>query len=99
MSPKPEGALRQVHLHTGGEYALTDIIEFFELGTAIEELAIDVVEFDRKELRELKAMVEACRDDYPAEFIALCLDVHRAALDQPGDSVRFFEFLRRDPRG
>jgi len=87
---EPDGRLRQVHLHQGGEYALTDIIEFFELGTAIEELAVDIVEFDRKELRELKAMTESCRDDYPEEFIAMCFALYRGALDVPGDIVRFY---------
>src|SRR5271155_575307 len=88
--PEPDGGLRQLHLHHGGDYALTDIIEFFELGTAIEELAVDIVELDRKELRELKAMTEACRDDYPAEFIAMCFALYRDAIDIPGDTVRFF---------
>jgi hypothetical protein len=87
---EPDGNLRQLHLHLGGEYTLTDIIEFFELGTAIEELAVDIVELDRKELRELKAMTEACRDDYPEEFIAMCFALYRGAIDIPGDTVRFY---------
>ena len=87
---EPDGTLRLVHAHQGGEYALTDIIEFFELGTAIDELAVDIVEFDRKELRELKAMVDAYRADYPPEFIAMCLDVHRDAIAVDGDTVRFY---------
>ncbi|HUA53610.1 MAG TPA: hypothetical protein VMB81_15675 [Candidatus Sulfotelmatobacter sp.] len=85
-----DGRLRLVHLHRGEEYALTDIIEFFELGTVIEELAVDIVEFDRKELRELKAMVDAYRADYPPEFIEMCLDVHRDAIAIEGDTVRFY---------
>jgi hypothetical protein len=87
---EPDGRLRLVHLHQGSEYALTDIIEFFELGTAIEELAVDIVEFDRKELRELKAMVDGYRADYPPEFIQMCLDVHRDAIAVEGDTVRFY---------
>jgi hypothetical protein len=87
---EPDGALRQVHLHQGGEYALTDIVEFFELGTVIEELAVDIVELDRKELRELKAMVDAYRADYPPDFIQMCLDVHRDAIAVAGDTVRFY---------
>jgi hypothetical protein len=86
----PDGVLRAVHLHHGGEYALTDIIQFFELGTAIEELAVDIIELDRKELRELKAMAESCRDAYPEEFIAMCVALYRGAIDQPGDTVRFY---------
>jgi hypothetical protein len=85
-----EGALRQVHAHQGGEYALIDIVEFFELGTTIEELAVDIVEFDRVELRALKAMADSCRDDYPAEFITMCYDVYEEAIGVSGDLVRFY---------
>ena len=85
-----DGALRQVHLHQGGEYMLTDIIEFFELGTAIEELAVDILEFNRKELRELKAMADAYSFDYPQEYIEMCLEMHRGALTLDGDLVRFY---------
>jgi hypothetical protein len=87
---EPGDTLRQIHLHRGGEYALTDIIEFFELGSPVEELAVDIVEFDREDLRALKAMAEACRDDYPEDFIAMCFDVCAGAVDQPGDAVRFY---------
>ena len=87
---EPDGSLRQVHRHQGGEYALTDIVEFFELGTVIDELAVDVVELDRKELRELKAMVDAYRADYPIDFITMCLDVHRGSLAVPGDEAVVF---------
>jgi hypothetical protein len=82
--------LRLVHDHQGGEYALTDVIEFFELGTAVDELALDIVEFDRFELRELKSMANAYQNSYPEEFIAMCLEIHEAAIAVPGDTVRFF---------
>ncbi len=86
-----DGKLRQVHVHRGSEYALVDIVEFFELGTVIDELAVDIVEFDRKELRELKALADAYRDDYPADFISMCLDVHRGSIAVEGDEpVRFY---------
>jgi hypothetical protein len=82
--------LRLVHDHLGGEYALTDVIEFFELGTAVDELAVDIVEFDRFELRELKSMANAYKLSYPEEFIAMCLEIHEAAIAVSGDSVRFY---------
>jgi hypothetical protein len=82
--------LRLVHEHADGEYALTDVIEFFELGTAIDELAIDIVEFDRFELRELTSMADAYRLSYPDEFIAMCLEIHEAAIAVSGDTVRFY---------
>ena len=85
-----DGRLRQVHRHQGSEYALVDIVEFFELGTVIEDLAVDIVEFDRKELRELKAMVDAYRADYPPDFIAMCRDIHEEAIGVDGDVVRFY---------
>jgi hypothetical protein len=85
-----DGTLRQVHLHQGGDYSLTDIIEFFELGTAIDELAVDILEFNRKELRELKAMADAYSFDYPQEYIEMCLEMHRGALTLEGDLVRFY---------
>jgi hypothetical protein len=87
---QPDGTLRQVHAHQGGDYALTDILEFFELGTVVDELAVDIVEFDRKELRELKAMVDAYRGDYPPDFIQMCRDVHEEAIGVAGDMVRFY---------
>ena len=85
-----DGALRLVHRHQGGEYMLTEIVEFFELGTVIEELAIDILEFNREELRGLKAMIDAYRADYPPEFIAMCLDIHEEAIGVSGDLVRFY---------
>jgi len=87
---EPDQTLRPIHLHRGSEYALTDIVEFFELGNPVEELAVDIVEFDREELRTLKAMADACRDDYPEDFIAMCFDLCAGAIDQPGDLVRFY---------
>ncbi len=86
----PDGTLRQIHLHQGGEYALTDIIEFFELGTAIEELAVDILEFNRQELRTLKTMADAYSFDYPQEYIEMCLEIHRGAEGLDGDLVRFY---------
>lgn len=82
--------LRLVHDHQGGEYVLTDVIEFFELGTAVDEVAVDIVEFDRFELRELKSMADAYRLSYPDEFIAMCLEIHEAAIAVPGETVRFY---------
>lgn len=94
----PDGGLRQVHLYQGGDYALTDIIEFFELGSLIEDLAIDIVEFDRKELDDLKAIAEAYRLDYAPEFIAMCLEMQSGAPAVPDDVVRFYgNFDRDDP--
>src|SRR5207237_1074820 len=86
--------LRLVHDHAGGEYALTDVIEFFELGTAIEELAVDIVEFDRFELRELKSMANAYQKSYPDEFIAMCLEIHEAALAE--DMLRLDQVVIAD---
>jgi hypothetical protein len=82
--------LRLVHDHQGGEYALTDVIEFFELGTVIEELAVDIVEFDRSELRDLKSMADSYRLSYPEEFITMCLEIHEGAIPLMGETVRFY---------
>lgn len=83
----PQGAVEQVHLYQGGEYALTDIPMMFELGTqaAGEERLV----LDRSELRQLKVMADAQSFDHPPEFIEMCLEVHRFALTVPGETVTF----------
>ncbi len=85
-----DGQIRFVAPYEGGDYRLSDIFEFFELGELLEEDGAPGIELDRKELRQLKAMADAYSFDHPEEFIELCLEIHRASLLLPGDTVSFY---------
>lgn len=86
----PDGTLDLIHAHDGGDYALTDILEFFELGELIDGGDMPGLELDRKELSQLARMAQEYRSDHPAEFIKMCADVVRAARDLDGGAVRYF---------
>ncbi len=90
-APGPDGTERLVHLYQGGLYDLGDIAEMFELGT-IEVSEIEgqtVLVLNRKDLRTLKTMADAFSFDYEEPFIEMCLEMHRFALEVPGETVRF----------
>ena len=86
-----DGRERLVHLYQGGHYNLGDIAEIFRLGTPgdgeIEGETVLVL--NRKDLRTLKTMADAYSFDYEEPFIEMCLEMHRFALEVPGETVRF----------
>lgn len=86
----PDGDLELIHVYDGGEYSMTDILEYFELGELIEGDDSPGLELDRKELVQLARMAQETRLDHPHEFIKMCADMIRAAKDLPGGAVRFF---------
>ncbi len=86
-----DGGERLVHLYQGGLYDLGDIAEIFSLGTIedSENEGETVLILNRKDLRTLKTMADAYSFDYEEPFIEMCLEMHRFALEVPGETVRF----------
>ena len=85
------GVEQLVHLYQGGLYKLADVREIFDLGI-LEETADEaetVIILDRRELGHLKADADAYSFDYAEPFIEMCLEMHRFALEVPGETVRF----------
>ncbi len=80
-----------VHLYQGGLYDLGDIAEIFRLGTPedSENEGETVLILNRKDLRTLKTTADAYSFDYEEPFIEMCLEMHRFALEVPGETVRF----------
>ncbi len=86
-----DGSERLVHLYQGGLYDLGDIAEIFRLGTPEdgENEGETVLVLNRKDLRTLKTMADAYSFDYEEPFIEMCLEMHRFALEAPGETMRF----------
>ena len=86
-----DGEERLVHLYQGGLYDLGDITEIFSLGTPEdgENEGETVLVLNRKDLRTLKTMADAYSFDYEEPFIEMCLEMHRFALEVPGETMRF----------
>ncbi len=86
-----DGRDRLVHLYQGGDYDLGDIAEIFRLGTPGDGENEDdtALVLNRKDLRTLKTMADAYSFDYEEPFIEMCLEIHRFALEVPGETVRF----------
>lgn len=86
----PDGTLDLIHPFDGGEYSLTDVLEYFELGELIDGGDTPGLELDRKELVQLARMAKEYQRDHPAEFIRMCLDMVKASRDLDGGAVRYF---------
>jgi hypothetical protein len=84
----PDGSWSLVHSYADADYDLDDINGYFELGTHVPDEP-GGWRFDRRQLQKLKALADHHSFDYPEEFIEMCLEMHRAALETPGDTVRF----------
>ncbi len=86
-----DGSEQLVHLYQGGLYDLGDIAEIFRLGTPGDGENEDdtALVLNRKDLRTLKTMADAYSFDYEEPFIEMCLEMHRFALEVPGETVRF----------
>lgn len=71
-----------VHEYTAEDYGLEDIHVLFGLGRLEAESADEVVlVLNDSEVRTLKTMADAQSFDHPADFIAMCLDIHRFAAE------------------
>lgn len=79
-----------VHLYQGGDYLLADIAEFFQLGRLVDDPdGRDRLLLTAREIRELKAAADAYSFDYEEGLIALCLDIHRFAIERPDPEFTF----------
>lgn len=87
---EPDGTLTLIHEFLGGDYALIDILDFFELGEMLEAEGAQGLELDRKELDRLAALCEEAAEDHPAEFIEMCQDIVAAGDNVTAGAVRFF---------
>lgn len=66
-----------VHEYTAEDYDLGDIHVLFGLGRLASQSADEVVlVVNDREVRTLKVMADAQSFDHPADFIAMCLDIH-----------------------
>jgi len=86
-----DGKTTLVHAYDGGDYALADIVEFFQLGTLFPsgESNVDIVELASGELHKLKVMADAYSFDYESGYIDMCLDMHRFGLGKSAERYRF----------
>ena len=80
-----------VHRYQGGEYRLTEIIDFFQLGRLQPAAGQDhpALVLNRRELRNLKTMADAFSFDYEEAFIEMCHEMHRFAQGLPGEEQVF----------
>ncbi len=86
-----DGPTVLVHSYQGGEYRLTEIIDFFQLGRLQPAAGQDhpALVLNRRELRTLKTMADAFSFDYEEPFIEMCHEMHRFALGLPGEELTF----------
>lgn len=84
------GRVHLVHEYTEDDYALEDIHELFGLGSLESGSEGEIVlVLSGSEIRNLKAMADAQSFDHPADFIAMCLDIHEFAAGRGDGPFRF----------
>jgi hypothetical protein len=73
-----------VHRYQGGDYALEDIPELFQLGRVLSEPDDPAVRLalSADEIRELKMMADAYSFDFEVGLIDLCVDLYRFASER-----------------
>ncbi|MFD2264284.1 hypothetical protein ACFSM5_15380 [Lacibacterium aquatile] len=67
-----DGSPALVHLYEEGDYKLSDVVEFYELGELLEEDGAPGLELDEKEILQLAKAVAKFGEDHPPEFNAMC---------------------------
>lgn len=89
----PSGAFDLVFPYDEGDFHLSDIFDYFELGEVLEEDGAPGIELDAREVKQLKRMARAYADDHPPEFIAMCRAMVEAVADTAPDEdvVCFYE--------
>lgn len=81
---------RPVHRYQGGDYALADIPEFFLVGRVVDDPdGRDRIALTPREIHELKTAADAYSFDFEEGLIALCLDLHRFAIERPEPEFTF----------
>ncbi len=73
-----------IHRDQGGDYALDDIPELFNLGRLESgpDDAVVRVALSADEIRELKVMADAYSFDFEVGLIDLCVDLYRFASER-----------------
>lgn len=88
----PDGRAVRIHDDQGTDYHLHDIAELFEIGEAgTTEAGEPALELSDAEVRRLKAMADAYSFDHDEGLIALCLDIHRFALEAQQPRYRLWQ--------
>ncbi len=89
----PNGAFELIHAYDEGDYHLSDIVDYFELGEVLEEDGAPGLELDAREIKQLGRMAKEYASDHPPEFIAMCRNMVKAALDFAAeeDVICFYE--------
>lgn len=77
----PDGTFELIHAYDEGDYHLADIFDYFELGEVLEEDGAPGIELDAREIKQLRLMAKEYAADHPPEFIAMCRDMVKAAVD------------------
>lgn len=85
-----DGSPAVVHLYEEGDYKLSDIVEFFELGEVLEEDGAPGIELDAKEIQQLAKAVERFGEDHPAEFNAMCRAIVESVVDNEDAPYSFY---------
>lgn len=86
----PTGGMYLVHDYRGGDYALAEIFDYFELGEVLTDDGAPGIELDDRELKKLAMMADRYRDDHPPEFAEMCLDIAHAIQLDKGDMATFY---------
>jgi hypothetical protein len=89
----PDGRPLLVHEYLNENYGLGDVHGSLQLGTLAETETTLSVTLSRKEITDLKNLADAFSFDYDEGFIEMCGDMHRVAVELPGDTVTFSEQL------
>lgn len=80
-----------IHEYHDGDYVLEDTIEYFQLGSLISDNDFEqiVVEYDHRELHQLKVQADAYSFDHEPGFIEMCLELYRFSINNPQEKYRF----------
>lgn len=89
----PDGRPVLVHEYLNENYGLGDVHGSLRLGRITETPDTLTVTLSRKEITDLLNLANAFSFDYDEGFIEMCGDMHRAAVELPGESVTFIEKL------
>lgn len=89
----PSGAFELAFPYDEGDFHLSDIFDYFELGEVLEEDGAPGIELDAREVKQLQRMARDYAADHPPEFIAMCRAMVQAVADTAPDEdvVCFYE--------
>lgn len=89
----PPGLDAPVHAFQEGDYGLTDIPELMLVGRTLDDPDDrERIALTAREIRELKTFADAYSFDFEEGLIALCLDIHRFAIERRESEFTFVAF-------